>query len=273
MNHQQTLSKLTEKFLNQSMKTIRLDFLNMQDDLENYLNQIKQKSYLTLSRPVGKEATKRYKKRLKHLSIFSSESHRLLQKKSLTELELCYLRLDEFLSATYRPYTFAQPFFLTHYHNALTQSYFNLKSLTGKPMSFKLPKQVPLIPFDGLSYTSHLLIQKDYTLKQLFSLIQMNLIQEKPTFKKDLMKLHHQRLNAFNNTLRTQGYMLTGQAVASSYEAYDITHYQIISKQDTKTCHRCKKQDQQIYLLASLKVGINYPPFHYRCRCLTLPIL
>ena len=43
--------------------------------------------------------------------------------------------------------------------------------------------------------------------------------------------------------------------------------YRILSALDSQTCEKCGKMDGRAFRYEDMKVGVNAPPFHEKCRC------
>lgn len=48
-------------------------------------------------------------------------------------------------------------------------------------------------------------------------------------------------------------------------------YYQILSVLDDLTCSKCGKMDLRVYKESEMEIGVNCPPFHDDCRCITIP--
>lgn len=102
--------------------------------------------------------------------------------------------------------------------------------------------------------------------------------------------LEHIDLNSVKNTVVNQKkYYLSKKAIDFLSKCNDITSleterqclegyiqdgvekYQILSTLDKETCEICGELDGQIFLVKDAILGINFPPFHQRCRCTTVP--
>lgn len=71
--------------------------------------------------------------------------------------------------------------------------------------------------------------------------------------------------------VRTETAYFMGEAVAKGYEDDGIAEYEILATLDTRTSEICQKQDGKKYKLDDRAVGVNYPPFHVRCRTDSVP--
>lgn len=69
--------------------------------------------------------------------------------------------------------------------------------------------------------------------------------------------------------LRYYGNKLSGDRELDGYKDCNIKKYSIIGTLDKITCSRCGELDGKSFLVSEAKVGVNFPPFHYGCRCTT----
>ena len=65
----------------------------------------------------------------------------------------------------------------------------------------------------------------------------------------------------------------TGQANLQAYKDDGIEKYEIVAVLDKATCAVCGDMDGKHYLLSKAVEGVNYPPFHVSCRCVTAPYI
>jgi SPP1 gp7 family putative phage head morphogenesis protein len=62
-----------------------------------------------------------------------------------------------------------------------------------------------------------------------------------------------------------------GQATMAGYKASGIVQkYEILATLDNRTSDICRSMDGHIFNLSEMNVGVNYPPFHSRCRTTTV---
>lgn len=56
------------------------------------------------------------------------------------------------------------------------------------------------------------------------------------------------------------------------YKDAKIPKYEIMDSDDERTCTSCKTHRGNIYKTEDAVVGVNFPPFHDKCRCTVYPI-
>lgn len=69
----------------------------------------------------------------------------------------------------------------------------------------------------------------------------------------------------------TESAFFANQATIDSYKELDVEKYEILATLDTRTTPICREMDGKTFDLADVMVGVNYPPFHVRCRTTTVP--
>lgn len=81
---------------------------------------------------------------------------------------------------------------------------------------------------------------------------------------------------SYNDSIRllqTESNRIITEADHNFYEEDEILEYQIDSTLDGRTSKICQREDQKVYLTKNMKVGKNAPPFHPRCRTITVPYI
>ena len=63
------------------------------------------------------------------------------------------------------------------------------------------------------------------------------------------------------------------QASARRYEDYGLDEYEFFAETDEKTCKICGKLDGKEFRYSEMRIGVNAPPMHPRCRCDILPVI
>ena len=73
--------------------------------------------------------------------------------------------------------------------------------------------------------------------------------------------------------LLTLSSILLGVAQKNVYEDMGIPAYQIIAVMDSHTCKICIGMNERIFKTKNYAIGTTAPPFHFFCRCGTVPII
>lgn len=63
------------------------------------------------------------------------------------------------------------------------------------------------------------------------------------------------------------------QASSKRYEDFGLDEYEYFADEDEKTCPVCGKLDGKKFKLSEMKIGVNAPPLHPKCRCDILPVV
>lgn len=72
--------------------------------------------------------------------------------------------------------------------------------------------------------------------------------------------------------VQTESAFFVGEATAAGYKASGVVQkYEILATLDNRTSEICRSMDGRIFSLNEREVGVNYPPFHPRCRTTVVP--
>lgn len=82
----------------------------------------------------------------------------------------------------------------------------------------------------------------------------------------DLAKGQAERL------IQTESAFFIEAATLKSYEEADVDEYKILATLDYKTRAICRSMDGKVFKRKDAVTGVNYPPFHCRCRTTTVPL-
>lgn len=73
--------------------------------------------------------------------------------------------------------------------------------------------------------------------------------------------------------VRTEIAQLQISASRNRYESYGLKEYEILGRDEHDIGCVCKKMNGKKFKLSEMKIGINAPPFHPRCRCDIIPVV
>lgn len=128
-------------------------------------------------------------------------------------------------------------------------------------------------PWSGENYSSRIWDQKDKLVKTIKQELTQKFIQGKDV--KTTATAVSQKMNvSYRNActlVQTETSYIAGQATARGYEETGVQKYQILATLDTHTSTICRGEDGKVYDLKDRTIGVNYPPFHIRCRTTTIP--
>jgi SPP1 gp7 family putative phage head morphogenesis protein len=72
--------------------------------------------------------------------------------------------------------------------------------------------------------------------------------------------------------VQTETAFFVGEATAAGYRASGVVNkYEILATLDNRTSEICRSMDGKVFALFEREVGVNYPPFHARCRTNVVP--
>ncbi|MBR4026307.1 MAG: minor capsid protein, partial [Lachnospiraceae bacterium] len=69
----------------------------------------------------------------------------------------------------------------------------------------------------------------------------------------------------------TEQAFFTTAAQKDSYQELDVEEYEFVCTLDKITCELCGAMDGKHFPINELEVGVNAPPMHPFCRCITCP--
>ncbi|WP_217563059.1 minor capsid protein [Paenibacillus sp. GbtcB18] len=83
-------------------------------------------------------------------------------------------------------------------------------------------------------------------------------------------RLNVSRSNA-ERLVQTESAFFVGQATMKGYkESGVVQRYEVLATLDKRTSDVCRGMDRKVFPLSEMEVGVNYPPFHVRCRTTTV---
>ena len=91
--------------------------------------------------------------------------------------------------------------------------------------------------------------------------------------KKLLMERFNVSYNRASTIVRTETANIQVQAAKDRYQNYGIKEYEILVKEDKRTCDVCAALKGKRYKLSDMKIGVNAPPFHPNCRDDIIPVV
>lgn len=128
-------------------------------------------------------------------------------------------------------------------------------------------------PWSGDNYSNRIWKQKDKLADTIKQELTQKFIQGKDA--KTTARAVAEKMNvSYRNAatlVQTETSYVIGEATARGYETTNVEKYEILATLDTHTSDICRKEDGEVYDLKDKKIGVNYPPFHIRCRTTTVP--
>lgn len=77
---------------------------------------------------------------------------------------------------------------------------------------------------------------------------------------------------AAERLVRTECKAFAGQGELLSYKAHNVTHYRYIGGTEGSTHCECATHNGKEYAVADAVPGVNYPPLHPNCLCITVAV-
>lgn len=72
--------------------------------------------------------------------------------------------------------------------------------------------------------------------------------------------------------IQTESAFFIEAATLKSYEETGVDEYKILATLDYRTSEICRSMDGKVFSRKDAVTGVNYPPFHCRCRTTTVPL-
>lgn len=79
--------------------------------------------------------------------------------------------------------------------------------------------------------------------------------------------------NEADRLVRTELMFIINQSQKDVYTDAGYDEYEVLAALDSRTSPICEEQNGKIYKFSEAQVGVNYPPFHPRCRTTVVPVI
>lgn len=90
---------------------------------------------------------------------------------------------------------------------------------------------------------------------------------------KEVMKRFGVSFSSSDRLVRTEVMYSVNSAQGNIYQQAGYTEYRILVAHDERLCDICGKMVDKEFPFSKKEVGVNYPPFHPRCRCTIVPVI
>lgn len=129
--------------------------------------------------------------------------------------------------------------------------------------------------WNGRNFSTSIWANKQKLLKKLNKMVIDNIAlgKSKDETIKDLMKAMGVGFSDADRLVRTEMMFIINQAQKEAYVNAGYEEYEVLAALDKRTSNVCEEQDGKIYRFIEAQVGINYPPFHPRCRTTVVPVI
>ncbi|MBB6670268.1 minor capsid protein [Cohnella nanjingensis] len=161
------------------------------------------------------------------------------------------------------------------YHRTL----YEIQKGTGMGVSFARidPASLEMIlrtDFAGSNWSKRIWGDRDKLATELRTKLAQAFIRGEPaerTIRDLAARMDVSRSNA-ERLVQTEAAFFVGQATAAGYrESGVVNRYEILATLDNRTSSICRGMDGKVFLVSEQEPGVNYPPFHARCRTTTVP--
>lgn len=130
-------------------------------------------------------------------------------------------------------------------------------------------QQVISRPWYGKNYSSRIWENRDKLLRELRTALSQSFIRGDSVEK--VGKLFAERMGVARSNaerlIQTESAHIINEATAEGYANSGVVKkYEILATLDNRTTPICQSMDGRVFLLTEKETGVNYPPFHPRCR-------
>ncbi|MCD9026039.1 ADP-ribosyltransferase [Cohnella silvisoli] len=126
---------------------------------------------------------------------------------------------------------------------------------------------------DGKNFSSRIWSDRTKLLSEMTTVLTQNLTSGAPI--DELITNFAKRMGVSRghaeNLILTEAAFFSGQSRLDAYKELNVKDYKNFATLDRKTSDTCRKMDGTVFLVSDAQAGVNYPPFHNRCRTTTIP--
>ncbi len=135
-------------------------------------------------------------------------------------------------------------------------------------------KAVEVAWLDG-NYSTRLWKNKSKLREKLNKMVidSLALGKSKDIAVKDLQQCFGVAFSDADRLVRTELMYVINQSQKEMYMEAGYNKYRILAHVDKRTSEICKNENGKEYYFSQIEVGVNYPPFHPRCRTTVVPVL
>ncbi len=143
---------------------------------------------------------------------------------------------------------------------------------TKKYFSEKMIEDVISYPWCGNHFSDRLWKNKENLIFNLRDILSRGLKggTSLPQMAKEMADKTGQSFTAAYNLVESETTHFHEEANFRAYEAAGIEQYQFWSEHELSVCSTCAGLDMQVFDVKDRKEGINAPPMHNHCRCITV---
>ncbi|GIO90748.1 minor capsid protein [Paenibacillus lactis] len=129
-------------------------------------------------------------------------------------------------------------------------------------------------PWYGKNYSSRIWENRDKLLRELRTGLAQSFIRGDSVDK--VSKLLAERMGVSRSNaerlIQTESAHIINEATAEGYRSSGVVQeYEILATLDSRTSPICQSMDGKVFKLSEKETGVNYPPFHVRCRTTVMP--
>lgn len=143
---------------------------------------------------------------------------------------------------------------------------------TEKYFSEKMIEDVISYPWCGNHFSDRLWKNKENLIFNLRDVLSKGLKSGTglPQMAKEMADRTGQSFKAAYNLVESETTHFHEEANFRAYEAAGIEQYQFWSEHELTVCSKCAALDMKVFAVKDRKEGVNAPPMHNHCRCITV---
>lgn len=126
---------------------------------------------------------------------------------------------------------------------------------------------------DGSNFSSRIWKDRTKLVHELQTTLLQSFIRGDPSERviKQLAERMGVSRSAAERLVLTEAAYFAGQSRAAAYKETGVEEYKVLATLDKRTSTICRDMDGNVFKLSEMEPGVNYPPFHARCRTTTIP--
>ncbi|MCO7125106.1 minor capsid protein [Sporolactobacillus shoreicorticis] len=284
-----------------------IQLYNAQDKRNTKLDKRLRKEYLRLEEQIKKEVASYYAKyavndviEYRQLVLALSQSERDLLYKDYQEFARRYPQYQRLMPVRESIYrlnrleglqlstrqrmvelgVFEQEGFEKLLKEAYSSGYLStMKGLKNAPSFFSVSDDALQLTMnekwiDGKNFSDRIWSNKEKLINTLNTEIRDAIIRGEDYQQMSQLIQHRMGVGAEDarRLIETESSFVMNQSNKKAFEDAGVERYEITAIMDRRTSAICKSMDGREFAFKDAKVGVNYPPFHPRCRTTAVPI-
>lgn len=155
----------------------------------------------------------------------------------------------------------------------------SMKGLSNAPTFFSVNNNAMQLTLNekwinGGNFSDRIWSNKEKLINTMNNEIRDSIIRGDNYQKMSKILQHRTGVGAYNtmSLIQTESAFVLNQANKQAFMDAGVLKYEVSAVMDRKTSPTCRNMDGQQFEFKDAKVGVNYSPFHTRCRTTQIPI-